>query len=302
MKYFLLIFSLLSLNLYSQDYESFETEDATISYQTFGEGYPVLIINGGPGMNSKGFAPLATKLSENNRTIIYDQRGTGNSKLQDSKPSNYTIDLMIQDIEALRKKLGYDEWIVLGHSFGGMLAYAYAAEHPERVKAMVQSHSGGMSLNNVGRFDIRKRLTEEESDSLMHYSIMLQSSPGNPRLLRKRAEFMAKAYLVGEEHETAIANRLMQVDRNINGEIWSNLRADNFDLTAEMKSFEKPVLIMHGDQDPVPLDIAQKARQILPASRLVVLEDCGHYGWLDSPDIYLTEVKNFLKQNSEAIN
>jgi proline iminopeptidase len=87
----------------------------------------VLIINGGPGMNSDGFVGVAQKLSKNNRTIIYDQRGTGRSTLTKTDTSTITMKLMAADIEALRKQLNIKSWIILGHSFGGMLASYYAS-------------------------------------------------------------------------------------------------------------------------------------------------------------------------------
>lgn len=153
-----LIFFIFPLFCFAQESDIVITGEAKISYRKFGSGFPVLIINGGPGMNSNVFASLAALLSENNTTIIYDQRGTGKSGLKNPTPSEISIENLVEDIEKLRAALGYDQWIILGHSFGGMLAYAYAAEYPERVKAMIQSHSGGMSLNNVERFDITKRL------------------------------------------------------------------------------------------------------------------------------------------------
>lgn len=285
-------------NSSAQQKEIFEYPDGKIAYQKFGNGYPVLIINGGPGMNSEGFAPLAEMLSENNTIIIYDQRGTGKSKLNELNSSSISMDLMVEDIEKLREELGYDQWIVLGHSFGGMLSYAYAAKYPHRVKAMIQSHSGGMSLDNTTRFDVRKRLTSEENDSLVHYSLLMQSSPGNPKLVEKRAKYLAKAYLVDSKHEKTVTNRLLQVNRDINGMIWSDMRAMLFDVTSEMKKFNKPVLIMHGLEDVVPIDIAERSSMILPNSKLIKMADCGHYGWLDRPEVYLKEVKTFLKKNS----
>ena len=297
MKYcfFILLMVLLVSNVSGQK------QKVNTRHQIFGSGYPVLIINGGPGMNSNGFAPLARLLSENNTTIIYDQRGTGGTEIKDGNPSDFTMDLMVQDIENLRQELGYEQWIVLGHSFGGMLAYAYAAEYPDRVKAMIQSHSGGMSLRNVSSFNIMNRLTEAENDSLVHYSALMHTTPGNPSLLKKRAYYMAKAYLYGSQHENIIAERLLEVNRDLNSLIWADMRSNNFDKTTEMKNFQKSVLILHGLQDVVPIEIAERAHEILPESKLVKIENCGHYGWLDRPDIYLDEVLKFLDENSEEL-
>ena len=300
MKY-LIIFLLICSSTFNQEKNSLKIKGGVLAYETFGEGFPVLIINGGPGMNSKGFESLAKLLAENNKTIIYDQRGTGESVLKDMNTSNMTMELMVEDIESLREHLGYKSWIVFGQSFGGMLAYAYAAKYPERVKAMVQSHSGGMSLRNVGSFSVSNRLTSSENDSLVHYSALMQRSSNNPELEKKRALYMAKAYVVGSRHENTIAERLLQVNHEINSLIWADMRANNFDKTSEMKNFEKNVLIMHGLQDVVPVDIAERAHGILPNSRLITMENCGHYGWLDRPEVYLKEVKDFLRINSEQI-
>ncbi len=298
MKYLIAFLLFVNFSVFSQEYKNFKFKDGIIAYKTFGEGHPVLIINGGPGMNSNGFSVLAEMLSENNTVIIYDQRGTGESVINEKSSSNFTLDLMVRDIERLRKHLGYDNWIVLGHSFGGMLAYAYASEHPERVRAMIQSHSGGMSLQNVRSFNIMDRLNSAENDSLVKYMAMTQRKPGNPHLEKKRAHFMAKAYLYKSENEEAVAERLLQVNREINSMVWANMRANNFDKSPAMEKFQKDVLILHGLQDVVPLDIPERADSILPNSKLVKMDGCGHYGWLDRPEVYLEEVKAFLSNNS----
>lgn len=152
------------------------SDGINIYYQTFGEGNPIFIINGGPGFNSEGFAAMVKEIANlGYRTIIYDQRGTGKSKLEILDSTTITMDLMVKDIEAVREKLGYKEWVVLGHSFGGMMANYYASKHPERVKAIIASSSGGMDLAllaNAGS-EILSRLSESEQDSLRYYREMM---------------------------------------------------------------------------------------------------------------------------------
>src|SRR4051812_42772469 len=69
-----------------------------IYYRTYGSGTPLLIINGGPGMNSIGYEPLAKSLAANAQTIIFDQRGTGQSMPEHIDSTTITMDLMVQDI------------------------------------------------------------------------------------------------------------------------------------------------------------------------------------------------------------
>lgn len=278
--------------------QSISANGITISYQKFGTGFPVLIINGGPGMSSEGFIPLARMLSENNTTIIYDQRGTGSSGPTELNRQNISIDLMVEDIESLRKALGYTKWIVLGHSFGGMLAYAYAAKYPERVKAMIQSHSGSMDLDLLNSLNITSRLTPAQRDSLAEYSIQIRRGDTTHATALKRGEVLAHAYLYNEENIPQVAERLTQGNMRLNTLVWADMTANNFNTKPEMQKFNKPVLILNGMDEAVSENIPKKADAILPNSRLVMMERCGHYGWLDRPDIYLKEVRKFLKENS----
>ena len=79
-----------------------------LHYKVYGKGTPLVIINGGPGMNSKGFESLAIELSKNYRVIIYDQRGTGNSVLPKLDGSTINMQLMVEDIESLRRHLKFN--------------------------------------------------------------------------------------------------------------------------------------------------------------------------------------------------
>lgn len=298
MKPLFLIF-MLCVSLFSTAQKQYiNTQNGKLAYQVFGEGFPVLIINGGPGMSSEGFVPLAKILSENNTTIIYDKRGTGDSTLENINSETITLDRMVEDIENLRKALNYKNWIILGHSFGGMLAYAYAAKYPERLKAMIQSHSGGMDLELLNSLSITARLSEADRDSLVEYSLRIREGDTSHATALKRGRILAKAYIFDKKHLPEIADRLTQGNARINSQVWNDMRTADFDTKPSMRNFQKPVLILNGADEAVSLDIPRKAHQILPNSKLVIMEKCGHYGWLDRPDIYLKEVRKFLKENS----
>ena len=68
-----------------------ETEVKT-HYEVYGEGVPILIINGGPGMSSEGFRPLAKELGKEYKAIIYDQRGTSQTQMKNPNENNVTLD------------------------------------------------------------------------------------------------------------------------------------------------------------------------------------------------------------------
>jgi proline iminopeptidase len=300
MKNFLLFLLLIGFSLSAQEYEYVNISDGSIAYKTFGKGFPVLIINGGPGIGSDGFSSLAEVLSVNNQTIIYDQRGTGRSQIDEINASSMSMDHLLTDIESLRKHLGFDEWIVLGHSFGGMLAYAYATEYPERVTGMIQSHSGGLDLDIRNAYDLMSRLSDTERDSLTHYSVKIRMGDDSPETSLRRATILASAYLFDKSFAPQVAGRLSSTDMRINSLIWNELESIDFNTSEEMRNFEKPVLILTGEDEVAPVFLAEKAHSILPNSELVIMERCGHYGWLERPDIYLTKVNEFLNKNSKS--
>lgn len=276
-----------NIGLHSQDVET--------HYEVYGDGLPILLINGGPGFSSEGFRPLAQKLAVNNKVIIYDQRGTGQSPLENPNSENISMDLMVIDIEHLRKQLEIEEWVVMGHSFGGMLASYYTAKHPENVSSLILSASGGLDLSILGTNLVNERLTQNERDSLNYWRQRIQDGDHSHYAQLKRATFLAPAYLEDKSNVPAVAERLTQGNLALNGLVWRDMRRIGFDVKDEMSKYNKPVLIMHGEQDVVDPASAKSADKIFPNSKLVMMPNCSHYGWLDQPELYFKEIFDFLK-------
>jgi proline iminopeptidase len=98
-------------------------------------GVPVLFLHGGPGA---GATPAHRRFFDPNfyRIVILDQRGAGRS-LPHGEIVDNTTPLLVEDIEAVRKHRGIDQWHVFGGSWGSTLAIAYAEAHPSRVRALI---------------------------------------------------------------------------------------------------------------------------------------------------------------------
>ena len=273
-----------------------ENGDCKTYFRTFGSGKPMLIINGAPVMNSDGFVTLAKTLSKNNKTIIYDQRGTGKSVLDKPDDTNVTMGLMTEDIERLRKHLKIDKWTILGHSFGGMMASYYATMYPNRIESLILSSSGGIDLelrSNVGR-SILARLSASEADSLDRWNNRIAGGDTTFHAKLHRGLALAPAYVYNRKLIPLIAERLTQSNMRINGMVWNDLQKIQFDCHEKLKSFAAPVLIIQGKQDIIEEKIAFKAKQAFKNSRVVIIDKCSHYGWLDQPEAYLAEISRFL--------
>ncbi|KAB2814049.1 alpha/beta fold hydrolase [Phaeocystidibacter luteus] len=262
-----------------------------------GEGSPILLINGGPGMNCNGFDHIGSILAKNHTVILYDQRGTGLSVSEDLDSSDLTMEAMVEDIEAIRKHLGYEKWILMGQSFGGVLSYHYAVKYPERITAMIQSSSGGMDLEVRDKILVNERLTSDQRDSLTWFRERMTSN--DDRYAEKYRMYLGCAYVYNDEFAPIIGERLAEANLDVNRLIWADLERIEFDVKEEMLTFQQPVLIIQGEYDMIDISIAELQHEILPDSRLVIVPESGHYGWLDNPDVYLSSIDQFLDELEE---
>lgn len=276
------------------DYEYLDREDCKLAYKIFGKGEPLFLLNGGPGFSSHNFQSLAKKLIDKYQVIIFDQRGTGFSEVANVNLETIQMESMVEDLEALRKHLGLKEVSLLGHSFGGIYAMSYAAVYPENIKKMILSHSGGMNLDFLKDVDTRLTSRLNDSDQGLLGNIVNIDNPDLRTM--KQFEAMAAGYLYNYEFKEVVYKGLAFNSRfhpKINTLIWRDLRGNDYDLSDAMKTFNKPVLIIQGESDIVNPEVGKYSHSIFPNSKLVFLENCVHYGWLDSPKIYFKEVLDF---------
>ncbi|WP_221392271.1 alpha/beta fold hydrolase [Dyadobacter sp. NIV53] len=292
----LFIFLVMISASFAQTSGFVDNGDCKTYFRTFGNKKPILIINGGPGMNSDGFEALAKTLSKNNQTIIYDQRGTGKSVLDKVDGTTITMKLMAEDIERLRIHLKIDKWIILGHSFGGMMASYYATIHPEHIESLILSSSGGIDLETLsssGR-NLMARLSTQETDSLEFWNNRIAHGDTTYHAKLHRGLALAPAYLYDRKNIRVIAERLTQSNMKVNGIVWSDLQKIKFDCRAQVQSFTAPVLIIQGKQDIIAESIAIKEQRAFKNSRMVLIDQCSHYGWLDQPNKYYLEINKFI--------
>ncbi len=115
--------------------ENVDIGDCKLYCEQEGQGTPLVLLHGGPGATHHGFHPCFSRAASFARVIYYDQRGCGLSDFEPGK--GYSLDQAVDDLDRLRKALGVDQWVVLGHSYGGLLAQCYAMKYPENVKGLV---------------------------------------------------------------------------------------------------------------------------------------------------------------------
>ena len=259
----------------------------------------MLIINGGFGIDSVGFEGLAQELSVAHQAILFDRRGVGASTMTTIDQRTMTMDLLVKDIEVIRRDLKLNSWSVLGHSFGGMLAAHYTATHPSRVDKLILSSSAGVDLtlfSTDNKVPIHAQLSEKDRAELKRLESMYHAGDHSAQLLERFSEILARAYVVNDELSPWVARRLRSANKKV-GELLSvDLKQAQFDAKPALRSYKRPVLIIQGQHDIMIKEIAQVTLEALPHARLMILKECGHYGWLDQPQKYLSSVLSFLAQ------
>lgn len=138
MKSLLLFLALLLWGASVEARELFITtsDDVKLYVKVEGTGTPLLYLHGGPGSGSHWFDRLFGDFLEQHFTVVYlDQRGVGRSGSAENK--DYSLERMLQDFEEVRQELGFDSWLTLGHSFGGILQMGYAEQFPQAIQGMI---------------------------------------------------------------------------------------------------------------------------------------------------------------------
>jgi len=296
----ILAFAVVTFGLQSgiaQTSKIITTNSGSIHYKTYGKGEPLLIINGGPGIACEGFSSLATLFKDDYMTILFDQRGTGKSNLKTIDSTTVSMNLLIDDIETLRNHLNIKKWVVLGHSFGGFVAQHYASKHSDRIKGMILSASGGIDteiFSYIGD-NVHIRMSDADRDALRYWNKKIAEGDTTYLTRYKIGELRAPTYLYGKEYIEQIAHRLTQSNPEVRNLMLADLSKHKYDWSSSMSKFKAPVLIIQGRQDLVGSETAYRAHNVYSTSKLVLLNKCGHYGWLEQEERYVNEIKAFIE-------
>ena len=281
--------------------ESFRTADGrTLSYRREGTG-PVLVCHpGGPGFSSRYFSDLAG-LGEHFTLILLHPRGTEHSDRPADERAYRTSDY-VSDLEELRAHLGLERMLLLGHSHGGVVAAAYAAAHPGRVDRLIlastlacfhEEHQAAMEAGmnakagepwyadalealedeQAGRFE-----TDEELGALA-----LREFP----FYFARYDASGEAYLESLRGEVPVADALLL----FNNEIFST-----FDLRPDLSQISAPTLVITGEDDFITGPVCATDFGPIPDVKTVVLEDCGHFIFVEARDRFRAEVTQHLSE------
>jgi proline iminopeptidase len=274
-----------------------ESGSSKLFCRAIGKGAPLLVLHGGPGMNQEYLYQELKQLGANNQVIFYDQRGAGSSEGPIDLDS-ITLETFVEDIEAIRKAYKLEKISLLGHSWGGHLAMQYAIRYPGRVDKLILMSSTSGTTSDFMIF------MQEWAKRMAPYMATLNKikegfKAGDTATVTKYFQTMFGPYCFKAEDVAKLALSFSP-QANINGNksyelICTNHLNKPFDLTNDLKKLKCKTLIIHGKEDIIPVVTAKHLQESIPGSALVVLENCGHFPYVEQPEGCFKTLSVFLK-------
>lgn len=276
---------------------SVHTPEVELGYETFGAAgaeIPIIAVNGGPGLSHAYMMQndLWQRVAAHRLVILYDQRGTGASKrVKPDAPQ--TMDAQVADLDAIRNALSLDRVAVLGDSYGGMIAMAYGAAHPEHVARLILSDSAAPTWKGLVHllpdvFPDREEAGESEAKKLAaDPAAAARAGLLNHMRMMFYSTDMRDAYVahMGD----------LGFEPQVGGAVQK--ATESLDLSAKLAGYKFPVLVITGryDMNVAPLTAWRMAHAI-PGAQLVFFEKSGHLPAYEEPDKYLQVLEGFLKR------
>ena len=280
-------------------------DSARLHYKIIGRGADTVVaIHGGPGVDLESILTDFVPLAKRHVVIFYDQRGTGGSTLP-TDTTRLTATQQVDDLEAVRKHFGLARLTLVAHSYGPLLAATYAIAHPERVRRMVffgpvpprrgtfwtrfgQSFATRIDSASRGRMNDANRRMHDPAQDQRRGCRDYWAEAVRPRLAEpERTSAMIHADFCAASPD-AIVYGLTTTNRVVMGSY------GDWDIRGALKNVSAPTLIVHGEQESIPMDLVEEWLTALPHARLVKVPRAAHFTYVERPELVWPVVEKFL--------
>lgn len=289
--------------------ESRVSVDNTALYvRVAGRGQPIIVLHGGPDFDTAYLLPELDQLTDAYRLIYYDQRGRGKS-FDGVRPEEVTLASDVADLEAIRANFLVDAPVLLGHSWGALLALEYALQNPSRVSRLILMNPAPVSASQLAV--LRKSYVGQlgsEMERQREITMSAAYKAGDPEAvaaryrihfshgLRRPADYdklMARMSAQFRAQGAAGILKAWAVESRLYRDTWD--KAD-YDLGPKLRSLQTPALVIVGEHDFIPPAIAAEIARALPKATLVTIPECGHFSYLECGADARKAIDNFLSR------
>ena len=304
--------SALHANVYPMQEGFVDANGVLIYYKIIGRGAPLMVVHGGPGASHDYLLPYLLPLARTNKVIFIDERGSGRSeKLEDA--SKYTVENMVEDVEAVRQALNLGNINLLGHSYGGVLAQAYALKYQRNLVHLILggTFSSTKAFNEILArekqdmpADARQKLESLEQAGLFgkgkdweknrypdDYARLAWGDGYFPYLYQRRPDPNYDP-MAGN---TSTSWDLYREMWGSHGEFVVDGNLKSVEYTDRLTAIHVPTLIICGDHDESDPSLSRTMHEKIAGSKLVIVPQSGHLAFVDQPNLYIQTVTDFLR-------
>ncbi|MFQ5521532.1 MAG: alpha/beta fold hydrolase [Candidatus Methylomirabilia bacterium] len=244
-------------------------------YEVHGQGAPLVLLHGFAG-TAQSWAPQVPALSARYRLILYDARGHWRSE-SPKVAEAYSHDIAVEDLRALLDHLGAGPTIVGGLSMGGVIALAFYAKYPERVRALILCDSGP-GFKNPDRREQWTRSREHAAELLER-----EGMPGFAKSRYAELDYYTSNEIMLQHDPVGLAH----VNRKV-------LVIPDTRLIDLLPRVAVPTLVLVGAEDTDFRAAADYMAGKIPGAECLVLERAGHGANVDQPEAFNRAILDFL--------
>jgi len=260
----------------------FTTRDtgALIAGRRAGNGPPVLLLHGGPGLSFDYLRDLADELAEENDVAWYQQRGQAPSAVE----GPHTVATDVDDTRRVLDALGWETAYVVGHSWGGQLALHVAEAMPDRLRGVLcVDPLGAVGDGRWPEFDeeIFRRTPESVRDRAREIDELSMHGGADNALALEGMRLVWPAYFADPEAAPPMPEVGVAIDRT--AQMVPSINAELPKLEAGLPQIRVPVGFVHGSRSPMPLEASTDAAERIPGAWVEVVEGAGHFIWVEAP-------------------
>ena len=259
-------------------------------YATLGRGMPVIFMHGGLGFDHQYFRPFVDPLADAAQVVYYDHLGHGKS----DRPTNFseiTLERLSSDCDALTTALGFDKFVLVGHSYGGFVAFDFAFRFPNRLAGLAFTCTAP-DLTSGQRNPLGG--TPAQADALAR---IFEGRATNPTDQEFRANWTAVAPLY-YNNASPPAGVLEDVDRRT---IYSAAGANRgleilggYDFVSRLPNLKVPTAVQYGAGDIWRFGDNERIARNIPGATLKYYANSGHWPFQEEQSAFIADMREFV--------
>ena len=280
--------------------EPFEAEvrGGVVRGSLFGDGEPVLLLHGGPGLSWDYLQPLVDELAAAYRVAVYQQRGVAPS----TAAAPYDVATQVADVVAVLDRLSWSRTAIAGHSWGGHLLLHVLAARPERVAAaLIVDTLGGVGDGGEAEFDdeMLRRTPPRDVERVEHLERQAMEGRGTEADLAESMRLLWPAYFAEPAAAPPFPGMRFSVDAY--SATFESLHCELPALAGRIAGTGVPTLFVHGAGSPMPITASTATAEVMGAAAAVdVVDGAGHFPWLECPGAVRIALDGLVRRSARG--